>query len=103
ARDRLAYLVDAMARYDVHVANYYFRRGAYLAAANRAQQVVREFKDAPAVEDALYIMMRSYDALGMPELRDDTARVFKHNFPNSELVASGGKRKEKKAPWWQLW
>src|SRR4051794_22230884 len=68
ARDRLAYLVDAMARYDVHVANYYFRRGAYVAAANRAQQVVREFKDTPAVEDALYIMMRSYDAMGMPEL-----------------------------------
>jgi outer membrane protein assembly factor BamD len=103
ARDRLAYLVDAMARYDVHVANYYFRRGAYLAAANRAQQVVREFKDTPAVEDALYIMMRSYDALGMPELRDDAARVFKQNFPNSELVASGGKRKEKKSPWWQIW
>ena len=103
ARDRLAYLVDAMARYDVHVAQYYLRRGAYLAAANRAQQVVRDFKDAPAVEDALYIMMRSYDALGMPELRDDAGRVFKRNFPNSELPATGGLRREAKSPWWKIW
>jgi outer membrane protein assembly factor BamD len=102
ARDRLAYLVDAMARYDVHVANYYYRRGAYLAAANRAQQVVREFKDTPAVEDALYIMARSYDALGMHELRDDANRVFKQNFPNSQLPATGGVRKEK-SPWWKVW
>ena len=102
ARDRLAYLVDAMARYDVHVANYYYRRGAYLAAANRAQQVVRDFKDTPAVEDALYIMARSYDALGMPELRDDANRVFRQNFPNSELPVTGGVRVTKE-PWWKLW
>ncbi len=102
ARDRLAYLVDAMARYDVHVANYYYRRGAYLAAANRAQQVVREFKDSPAVEDALYIMARSYDALGMPELRDDANRVFRQNFPKSELPMTGGVRVTK-SPWWKLW
>ena len=102
ARDRLAYLVDAMARYDVHVANYYYRRGAYLAAANRAQQVVREFKDSPAVEDALYIMARSYDALDMPELRDDANRVFRQNFPKSELPMTGGVRAVK-SPWWKLW
>jgi len=102
ARDRLAYLVNAMASYDIHVANYYYRRGAYLAAANRAQQVVRDYKETPAVEDALYIMMRSYDALGMPELRDDASRVFKQNFPNSELPRTGGVRKEK-SPWWKLW
>jgi outer membrane protein assembly factor BamD len=102
ARDRLAYLVNAMAQYDVHVADYYYRRGAYLAAANRAQQVVREFKDSPAVEDALYIMARSYDALGMAELRDDANRVFKQNFPNSDLPMTGGVRKVK-SPWWKIW
>ena len=102
ARDRLAYLVNAMAQYDVHVAGYYYRRGAYLAAANRAQQVVREFKDSPAVEDALYIMARSYDALDMPELRDDANRVFRQNFPNSDLPVTGGIRKEK-SPWWKIW
>ena len=102
ARARMAYLVNAMAQYDVHVADYYYRRGAYLAAANRAQQVIREFKDSPAVEDALYIMARSYDALGMPELRDDANRVFRQNFPNSELPMTGGVRKTK-SPWWKIW
>nr|WP_314622350.1 outer membrane protein assembly factor BamD [uncultured Noviherbaspirillum sp.] len=101
-RDRMAYLVNAMAQYDVHVANYYYRRGAYLAAANRAQQVVREFKDTPAVEEALFIMARSYDALGMPELRDDANRVFKQNFPNSELPVTGVV-KTVKSPWWKIW
>lgn len=102
ARDRLAYLVNALAQHDVHVADYYYRRGAYLAAANRAQLVVKDYSQTPAVEDALFIMVRSYDALGMPELRDDAQRVLNKNFPNSQLVANGGRRKEK-APWWKLW
>jgi outer membrane protein assembly factor BamD len=102
ARDRLAYLVNAMAQHDVHVADYYFRRGAYLAAANRAQLVVKDYSQTPVVEDALVIMVRSYDALGMPELRDDAKRVLNTNFPNSDLLASGGRRKEK-GPWWKLW
>jgi outer membrane protein assembly factor BamD len=102
ARDRLAYLVNAMAQHDVHVADYYYRRGAYLAAANRAQLVVKDYSQTPAVEDALYIMVRSYDALGMPELRDDAKRVLAQNFPNSQLLANGGRRKDK-GPWWKLW
>jgi outer membrane protein assembly factor BamD len=102
ARDRLAYLVNAMAKHDVHVADYYLRRGAYLAAANRAQMVVKDYSQTPVVEDALYIMVRSYDALGMTELRDDAKRVLNTNFPNSQLLANGGRRKEK-GPWWKLW
>lgn len=100
ASDRLRYLVNALAQYDVHVANYYYRRGAYLAAANRAQATVRDFRDAPAIEEALYIMVRSYDAMGLTQLRDDADRVFKKNFPNSEFLR-GGRKKSK--PWWQLW
>lgn len=100
ARDRLRYLVNAMAQYDVHVANYYYRRGAYLAAANRAQNTVREYRDAPAIEEALFIMVRSYDALGMTELRDDAERVFKKNFPNSDFLRGGSKKIKR---WWQLW
>ena len=98
---RMKYLVNAMAQYDVHVANYYLRRGAYLAAANRAQNAVQEYRDAPAVEEALYIMVRAYDALGMNELRDDTARVLQKNYPNSAYY-KGGPVKEKKA-WWKIW
>lgn len=83
AISRMKYLVDAMAQYEVHVASYYYRRGAYLAAANRAQIAVKEYRDAPAIEEGLSIMVRSYDALGLTDLRDDAARVMKASFPNS--------------------
>lgn len=100
SQDRLRYLVNAMAQYDVHVANYYYRRGAYVAAANRAQATVKDYRDAPAIEEALFIMVRSYDALGLTELRDDADRVFKKNFPNSDF-SRGGRKIVK--PWWQIW
>ncbi|MBC7500950.1 MAG: outer membrane protein assembly factor BamD [Herminiimonas sp.] len=98
--DRLKYLVNAMAQYDVHVANYYYRRGAYLAAANRAQSAVTEYRDAPAIEEALFLMVRSYDALGMPDLRDDAERIMRKNFPNSPYF-SGGRGSGR--PWWKFW
>jgi len=97
---RMKYLVNAMAQYEVHVANYYYRRGAYLAAANRAQIAVRDYRDAPAVEEALYLMVRSYDALNLSELRDDANRVLKKNFPDS-VFFKGGRAKE--TPWWKVW
>lgn len=100
ARARLAYLVNAMGQYDVHVASYYYRRGAYLAAANRAQAVVKNYPNAPAVEEALFIMMESYNALNLPQLRDDAERVLRKNFPDS-VYFKGGKADEK--PWWQIW
>lgn len=97
---RMKYLVDALAQHDVHVAKYYYRRGAYLAAANRAQQAVSNYPDAPAIEEALYIMVRSYDALGLHKLRDDANRVLKKNFPNS-VFFHGGPAKDD--PWWKIW
>ena len=97
---RMKYLVDAMAQYEVHVASYYYRRGAYLAAANRAQSAVKEYRDAPAIEEALYIMVRSYDALGLSDLRDDAARVMKASFPNSTFLKDKVARSE---PWWKFW
>jgi len=99
AAARLKYLVNAMAQHEVHVADYYYRRGAYLAAANRAQTAVAEYREAPAIEEALHIMVRSYDALGMPQLRDDAQRVLKLNFPNSDVATL----RAKKAPWWKIW
>jgi outer membrane protein assembly factor BamD len=99
ARDRLTYLVDAMAKYEVHVANYYYRRGAFVAAANRAQNVVRDYPGSEAAKSALRIQMLSYDAMGMKELRDDTERVYQLNFPQADAadIASG------KKPWWKVW
>lgn len=97
---RLNYLVNAMAQYEVHVANYYYRRGAYLAAANRAQIAVKDYRDAPAIEEALFILVRSYDALGLTTLRDDADRVFQKNYPNSDYLQGGRK---KTGPWWKIW
>ncbi|MDB5727515.1 MAG: outer membrane protein assembly factor BamD [Noviherbaspirillum sp.] len=97
---RMKYLVNAMAQHEVHVANYYYRRGAYLAAANRAQIAVTEYREAPAVEEALFIMVRSYDALGLPQLRDDAERVLNQNFPNSVYYRGGP---AKNNAWWKFW
>lgn len=100
ARLRMRYIINALAAYEVHVARYYFRRGAYVAAANRAQQTVQEFRSAPAVEEALYLMVESYDKLGLEQLRDDARRVLAQNFPNSALVERGYGSPDK--PWWRF-
>ena len=81
----MTFIVNSLADYEVHVARYYFRRGAYLAAANRAQQAVREFQNSPATEEALSIMVQSYDRLGLTELRDDAERVLRQNYPDSRI------------------
>ena len=101
ARLRMNYIVNSLAAYEVHVARYYFRRGAYVAAANRAQQAVQGFQQSPAVEEALYIMAQSYDRLGLTQLRDDADRVLKTSFPNSTIYANGLGNLQRS--WWQLW
>jgi outer membrane protein assembly factor BamD len=88
ARIRMRYIVNSLAAYEVHVARYYLRRGASLAAVNRAQQVLQEFQQAPAAEEALAIMVQGYDKLGLEQLRDDAARVLHKNFPNSAFIAA---------------
>jgi len=100
AIQRMKYLVNAMASNEVHVARYYMKRGAYVAAANRSQIAIKNYPDAPAVEEALFIMVKAYDNLGMPDLRDDAERVMRKNFPNSAYYARGLDRPE---PWWKLW
>jgi len=101
ARMRMNYIVNSLAAYEVHVARYYLRRGAYVAAANRAQQAVQEFQRSPSTEEALVILAQSYDRLGLTELRDDTARILKANFPTATIDADlSGRRR---SPWWQPW
>jgi outer membrane protein assembly factor BamD len=101
AQSRMDYIVNALANYEVHVARYYFRRGAYLAAANRAQRSVLEFAQSPANEEGLYIMVASYDKLGLAQLRDDTQRVLLKNFPQTRYVQDGVRVSER--AWWQFW
>ena len=98
---RMNYIVNSLANYEVHVARYYYRRGAYVAAANRAQKAVQEFQQSPATEEALYIMARSYDRLGLAQLRDDAERVLRLNYPQSGYIEGGFQARDK--PWWRLW
>jgi len=97
---RMKYLVNALASHEVHVARYYMKRTAYLAAINRAQFALKNYPDAPATEEALFVMVKAYDLLGMNDLRDDVERVMRKNYPKSEYYARGLDRKE---PWWKLW
>lgn len=101
AQQRMNYIVGSLAQYEVHVAKYYYKRGAYLAAANRAQQCITDYRDVPATEEALFILYKSYDALGMEQLRDDAKRVLEKNFPQSDFLLKGGKANSD--PWWKIW
>jgi outer membrane protein assembly factor BamD len=101
SRQRMTYIVNSLAQYEVHVARYYYTRGAYVAAINRAQIALADYRDVPALEEALFILVRSYDALGMAQLRDDAKRVMEKNYPNSEYVSRGFKSSPD--PWWKIW
>jgi len=101
AQARMRYLVNSLAQYEVHVARYYMRRGAFVAAANRAQYAVQHYPQAPALEEAVFIMVKAYDSLGMTDLRDAADRVMRKNFPDSRYLT--GKGADRKAPWWKLW
>ena len=97
---RMNYLVNTLASHEIHVARYYMKRSAYVAAANRAQYALKNYPRAPANEEGLLILVQAYDKLGMTDLRDDAERVIKANFPKSKYLtgnASDGK------PWWQFW
>jgi outer membrane protein assembly factor BamD len=86
ARLRMDYIVNSLAEHEVAVARYYFNRGAHLAAANRAQQVVLQYQQTPATEQALHLMAQSYERLNLPDLRDAAVRVLQQNFPGSRFL-----------------
>jgi len=96
--ERMRYLTNALAMYEVHVGRYYYGRGAYLAAVNRAAATVTGYPQTPANEDALILMVQGYDKLGMPQLRDDARRVLVKSFPNSAFLSTGRVK-----PWWKFW
>ena len=101
AQARMRYLVNALASHEVHVARYYMKREAYLAAANRAQYAIQHYAQAPATEEALFVLVLAYDRLGMADLRDAADRVMRKNFPDSRYFKVGTLRKD--VPWWRLW
>ena len=101
ARQRMTYIANSLAEYEVHVARYYFSRAAYVAAINRAQVALTDYRDVPALEEALAIVVKSYDALGMVQLRDDAKRVLDKSYPQSAYTTQGFKSRTQ--PWWKFW
>jgi outer membrane protein assembly factor BamD len=98
ATDRMRYLTNSLALYEVKVARYYYNRGAYLAAINRAQGSLVGYPRTPANEEALQVLIKSYDKLGLVQLRDDSQRILQLTYPKSEYFASPDDK-----PWWKLW
>ena len=102
SRERMAYLVEALARHEINVARYYLARGAHLAAANRSQDALTKFPNSPAHREALDIMIEAYDRMGMKELRDDAKKVLARNFP-SDPKAHRPDARTPAGSWWKFW
>lgn len=90
ARRRMVYLRNQLARYEIHAANYLFKRGAYLAAANRGRYVLENFQETPAVPDALAVMIQAYHLLGLDELSVQSMAVLKSNYPDYPYLNANG-------------
>jgi len=97
ARARMKYLVNALASAEVNVAEYYLRRGAYVAAVNRAQYALTNYPRAPAIQRALAVLVKAYDQMGLVELRDDANRTLAANFPEAKVKLGDRGR------WWKFW
>ena len=98
AQTRMRYLTNALGMYEVHVARYYYARGAYVAAANRAQASLVSHPQTPSNEHALDVMERSYQKLGLTQLAQDAHHILVKTFPESVYVAGVPDK-----PWWKLW
>ncbi len=98
--DRMAYLVNLLSTHEVNVARYYYQRGAYIASSTRAKYALETYPQTPATEEALFLMVKSYDQLGLTTLRDDANSVMLKNFPDSAYLKGAVDRS---GPWWKLW
>lgn len=101
AAARMKFIVNMLASHEVHVARFYLRKGAYVAAANRAQTALTTYPQAPANEEGLLIMVKAYDAMGLTDLRNDAERVMKANFPKSKYFGADPRGDGRR--WWHLW
>lgn len=94
AIDRMRYLQDAQARYEVSIARFYLDRGAYVAAVNRCKYALENYPRSPAMEDALGIQAKAYKLMGLTQLAHDTVRVLRANFPDSRYLGEIEQLKE---------
>ena len=101
ATQRMTFLVNTLAGNELHVARYYMKREAYVAAVNRCKYVLENYPHSTSVEEALVIMISAYDMLGMSDLKQDTLRVLKTNYPQSRFLGSAAPVEQK--AWWKFW
>ncbi|HTT05152.1 MAG TPA: outer membrane protein assembly factor BamD [Steroidobacteraceae bacterium] len=94
---RMIYERNRLAQYDIYVARWYVRRGAYLAAAQRANEVLQEYEGAPAEQDALRIMLQCYRKLGLTQLAANVQKMYAFNFPPGSAIYTTPRRR-----WWQF-
>ena len=99
ARVRMQYLANSLAKHELNIARYYQRRGAHIAALNRAQDILTLYPNSPSTRDALAVMVQAYDAMGMTGLRDDARRVLASN-SDVQVDAAGNSIAAKS--WWQF-
>lgn len=95
ARKRMLYLRNLLARYEIHVANYYFKRGAYVAATNRGRYVVENFPQTPAIPDALAVMVQGYKLLKLDPAAEQTLAILRTNYPNHPVLNAKGQFNER--------
>lgn len=98
SRLRMQYLINTLARHEIHVAQYYMNRRAYVAALNRAKTVLTDYPQTPQTRQALKIMIECYDAMKIPKLRDDAQRVLDLNTRGKKFVLHANE-----TPWWKFW
>jgi outer membrane protein assembly factor BamD len=98
ANARMRYLANALGMYEVHVARYYYNRGAYIASANRAQAALVNNPQTPSNEAALDLLAKSYQRLGLSQLADDSRRILEKTYPASAYLNPAPPK-----PWWKLW
>jgi outer membrane protein assembly factor BamD len=99
ARKRMIFLRNRLADYEVHVASYYLRRGAYVAAAQRAKGAIEQYDGAPGMKEALAVLVESYDRLGLKELAEQSRTVYAANYQDDVRQAQADVQKS----WWQFW
>lgn len=90
ARARMVYLRNNLAAYEIHVANYYIERSAYIAALRRGQYVVENFQGTPAVADGVAVMVECYLRLGLNDLADTSLSLLKENYPEHASIDDSG-------------
>jgi outer membrane protein assembly factor BamD len=90
AKKRMLFLRNVLARYEIHVANYYIKRQAYVAAVSRGRYVVENYPQAPATPDALAVMVQGYHLLGMQDRSKEVLEVLRTNYPNFPALNKNG-------------